>query len=85
MKKIEVRNSIGEYVKEIVVEDGEKLIAYVGDKEHLATVDEVTEVYNVLKAMCNEKINVVVLPPWVKLEKIKFIEGDKKWKSEKDL
>jgi hypothetical protein len=79
MKKIEVRNSIGEYVKEITVEDGEKLIAYVGDKDHLCTVGEAEDVYNALEVVMKDKeATVVVLPYFVKLEKIKFAEGDKK-------
>ncbi len=78
MKKIEIRNSIGEYVKEITVEEGEKLIAYVGDKEHIATVAEAEAVYNALEAVMKDKeATIVVLPYFVKLEKIKFTEGVK--------
>ena len=85
MKKIEVRNSVGEYVKEITVEDGEKLIAYVGDKEHLVTKGELEDICKGLEILRDGEVNTIVLPYFVKLEKIKFAEGDKKWKSEKDL
>ena len=72
----EVARLLGKTVEE--VEDGEKLIAYVGDKEHIATVAEAEVVYNALEAVMKDKeATIVVLPYFVKLEKIKFTEGVK--------
>ncbi len=78
MKKIEVRNSIGEYVKEITVEDGEKLLWAVGNEKDTGGDVEIKKTLEIIQSIADNADNTkitITLPDYVNVSKMNSKEN----------